>query len=76
LTDAARRLGVSPKILRKAVRSKALPAYQLTDRWLRVFWPEVITWVQSQQVRPTPHAQQRVAEILKEERQRDGRAGP
>ena len=71
IPQAARRLGVDPKLLRRARDERRLAVYQIGDRWQRVLWSEVVAWVRSTHVRPTDAAAERVARVLARER-----AGP
>ena len=67
----ARRLRVRDRLLSAAVKNGELEGHLLGSRAVRLYWPAVIAWVRSKQVRPTPHAQARLAEVL----EREGRAG-
>ena len=50
LTKAAKRLRVSYRQLRSAVRSGDLPAYRFGGQRSRVLWGEVVQWIRDQRV--------------------------
>ena len=52
IPKANRRSGVGLKRIRKAVRTGELPAYDVGGRWLRLYWPEFVTWVKTTLVHP------------------------
>jgi len=64
LREAARRLGCRPKVLRDARDRGELTAYRIGDRWQRLSWQDVLTWLRSKRVRPTAHAAARLREVL------------
>jgi excisionase family DNA binding protein len=66
LPAAAKRVGIGVRQVRRAVAEGDLPVYQV-GRWPRVRWREVIYWIDSQRASRTPHAKQRVAQILARE---------
>ena len=66
IPEAARRLGVGARQLRRAVKRGELSVYQVGG-WPRVRWRDVDQWVTRQRVSATPHARSRVAEILADE---------
>ena len=63
LPAAARRAGLGVRQLRRAVKLGELQSYAI-GAWPRVRWCEVLDWIDRQRVPATPHAKQRVAEIL------------
>ncbi len=69
---AARRLPCRDRVLYDAVKSGDLAGYRLGSRTVRVFWPEVITWVRSKRVKATPHAAARLREVLERESRAPG----
>jgi len=68
LPAAARRLGVGVRQLRRACERDGLPLYRVGG-WPRVRWREVEQWLAEQRVRATPHARQRLNEVLEREQQ-------
>jgi len=60
-------LHCAPRLLRQARDRGELATYRLGERTERVTWPELVRWVRSRQVRPTDHAEARVAEVLERE---------
>lgn len=68
---AARLLRCSPRLICEARRRGELVPVRLGDRWERFLIADLMAWARSKQVRPTPHAAARLAEVL----QREGRAG-
>ncbi len=68
LHEAARRLGLAPRRLRRAVADGELPGYRPGLRVVYVNWPEVTRWVSSQQVPIRSRA--RGAEPMEEDAQR------
>ena len=45
IPKAARRLGISERLIRRAVEHGVLPAYRIGERWLRLDCAEVEQWV-------------------------------
>ena len=70
LPAAARRAGVGVRQLRRAAKRGELPIYSV-GTWPRVRWRDVLRWIGGQRVPATPHAEQRVAEVLARESRRD-----
>ena len=70
IPDAARRIGVPVKRLRRAVKTGELRCYVLPEsRRRRVRFAEVEAWLRSGVVTaPTAHARARVAEVMRTER--------
>ena len=64
IPEAAKRLGVCPKLLRRARDERKLPVYRIGTRWDRVLWPEVLTWLRGHRPRPSDTAAERVARVL------------
>jgi hypothetical protein len=74
---AAELSGVGVRLLRRAARSGELPLFQV-GAWQRVRWRDVLCWLEAQRVPATPHAKQRVREIMERRarRQAAGAIGP
>lgn len=53
--------------IERAMQSGAIPVYDVGG-WRRVRWADVLTWLEAQRVRPTPHARARLREVLERER--------
>ena len=52
LRQAARKIGVTDRVLRQAVRSGDLPAFRLGQRTVRVKPTDLDDWIQNRRVRP------------------------
>jgi hypothetical protein len=50
VSQAAKRLGQSPKVLRAARDRGEIDVYQTGSRWQWVSWAEVVAWVESKRV--------------------------
>ncbi len=64
IPEAARRLGIATKTLRRAAREGAFPTYSMGTAWPRVRVLEVQRWIVSTRIPPIEHARKRVAEAL------------
>ena len=63
---AARQAGIGVRLLRRAVKHGDIPQYAV-GAWPRVYWRDVLSWIAAQRVHVTPHARQRLAEVLERE---------
>ena len=63
IPTAARRLGVHPDRLRRAIRSGELSAYRLGARWQHVLWSDVLRWLRGFRVKPSATAEQVASRI-------------
>jgi len=63
---AARRLGVGPRQLRRAVARGELETYHIGG-WPRLRWRKVLRWLESRRAPTTSHARRRAAEVLARE---------
>ena len=57
IPEAAKRLGVCPKLLRRARDERKLPVYRIGSQWDRVIWSEVLTWLRGHRTRPSNAAE-------------------
>jgi hypothetical protein len=64
LSAASRRLGISRRRLKQAVKRGELAAFRPGSRTCYVIWPDVLRWLREQRVDLTDHAHARVAEIM------------
>lgn len=55
--------------VQRALRDGEIPVYQVGG-WRRVRWADVVAWLETRRARPTPHAEQRVREVLDREARR------
>jgi len=60
---ACRRAGIGPRQLDRAIAHGEVPVFMIGG-WPRVRWREVVAWIESNRVRPTRHAEERVRELL------------
>lgn len=50
IPKAARMLGISERLIRRAVANETLPAYRIGSRWLRLDTRELEQWVRDSKV--------------------------
>ena len=66
---AAQKAGIGVRLLRKATARGEITTFQI-GAWPRVRWPDVLAWIERQRAPRTPHAKQRLAEVLAREKRK------
>jgi len=69
LREVARRFGIGLKTVRREARWGSFPVYSVGTGWPRAKFSEFEAWLRTTRIRPTGHAEKRVAEVVARERE-------